>query len=154
MKDSRIRASLIETQTRREQTGTLVDQKKGERRGRFVGSFPGRRPERDERRTMGGGGEGEKQGENRMTFDPGGPDGSGPPLQKRRGRRSTKEYIISSSSACGVHKVRANCEGSSQVFHELSLRPPSRLTPVSETTGVFEEETKIREASYSRASDR
>lgn len=54
-----------------------------------------------------------------MTFDPGGPDGSGPPLQKEEGDvRSTKEYIISSSSACGLHRVRANCEGSSQVFHE------------------------------------
>lgn len=70
-----------------------------------------------------------------MTFDPGGPDGSGPPLQKEEGDvRSTKEYIISSSSACGLHRVRANCEGSSQVFHErarsgLSLPRASPLCP-------------------------
>lgn len=99
-----------------------------------------------------GEGEGEKNRGRieRMTFDPGGPDGSGPPLQKEEGDvRSTKEYIISSSSACGLHKVRANCEGSSQVFTRARASP-SRLTPVSETRVASSGTKKKFEASDSR----
>lgn len=82
-----------------------------------------------------------------MTFDPGGPDGSGPPLQKEEGDvRSTKEYIISSSSACGLHEVRANCEGSSQVFTrarpETSLPLASPLCPRREWRVRLEEEIR------------
>lgn len=83
-----------------------------------------------------------------MTFDPGGPDGSGPPLQKEEGDvRSTKEYIISSSSACGLHEVRALiAKVAVKSSRELAARPLSLLPHpcVRDESGEFGTKKRIR----------
>lgn len=104
-----------------------------------------------------------------MTFDPGGPDGSGPPLQKkkrRRGRRFSVDkriHYFFSFSLGGLQKVRAliakvAVESSRARCGALPLASPLVRARVRETRVArvrrSEEETNSWHRTSRRASDR